>query len=50
MRPLVGQAANRLKQQLEQAYAQREAGVKSEALQNSLETEKLDISLPGREP
>ena len=50
MRPLVGQAANRLKQQLEQAFAQREAGVKSEALQNSLENEKLDISLPGREP
>ena len=50
MRPLVGQAANRLKQQLEQAYAQREGAVKSAALQNSLENEKLDISLPGREP
>jgi phenylalanyl-tRNA synthetase alpha chain len=50
MRPLVGQAANRLKQQLEKAYGEREQVIKTAQLKNSLETETLDISLPGRQP
>lgn len=50
MRPLVGQAANRLKQQLEKAYAEREETVKAAWLKNSLEKEQLDITLPGRVP
>ena len=50
MRPVVGQAANRLKQQLEKAYEERETAVKTARLNNSLETERLDITLPGRVP
>ncbi len=50
MRPVVGQAANRLKQQLERAYEERETAVKTARLKNSLETERLDITLPGRVP
>jgi phenylalanyl-tRNA synthetase alpha chain len=47
-RPAYGQQANRIKAALEQAYVQKEAGLKEQALQRSLESERLDVTLPGR--
>jgi len=47
-RPLVGQRANQVKVALEAAFAEKAAALKTAALQKSLETEKLDVTLPGR--
>ena len=47
-RPLVGQQANEVKKALEAAFAERSAGLRQAALQRSLATERLDVSLPGR--
>src|SRR5690606_3818744 len=47
-RPVVGQAANRVKVALESAYASQSQAVKNAALAKSLEEEKLDVTLPGR--
>jgi phenylalanyl-tRNA synthetase alpha chain len=49
-RPLIGQTANRVKQALEGALAERGKQVKEAALQRSLETERLDVTMPGRMP
>jgi phenylalanyl-tRNA synthetase alpha chain len=48
-RPVVGQAANRVKVALESAYAERADVIKTAALAKSLEEEQLDVTLPGRE-
>jgi phenylalanyl-tRNA synthetase alpha chain len=50
LRPRIGQAANQVKQALEAALAERQETVKADALRRSLESEQLDISLPGRTP
>lgn len=50
LRPQVGQTANRVKQALEAALAERSQAVKDAALKRSLESERLDITLPGRQP
>jgi phenylalanyl-tRNA synthetase alpha chain len=47
-RPLVGQRANQVKLALEEAFAKRAEMVKQAALAKSLETEQLDVTLPGR--
>lgn len=47
-RPLVGQRANQIRQALEAAMEERRQAVKMQALQQALDTEKLDVSLPGR--
>jgi phenylalanyl-tRNA synthetase alpha chain len=47
-RPEVGRRANEVKQELEAALAERQSALKKDALQSSLETEKLDVTLPGR--
>ncbi len=47
-RPLVGQGANRVKVILESAYNQRAEALKEAALAQSLNTEALDVTLPGR--
>ncbi len=47
-KPVVGQAANRVKVPLEAAFAEREAAIKAAALAKSLEEEQLDVTLPGR--
>jgi len=47
-RPVVGQAANRVKLALESALAKRAEAIKSAALAKSLAEEKLDVTLPGR--
>ena len=49
-RPLVGQRANQVKQALETAFEERSRWVRSNLVQKSLSTEKLDITLPGRHP
>ncbi|NCP87705.1 MAG: phenylalanine--tRNA ligase subunit alpha [Anaerolineae bacterium CG_4_9_14_3_um_filter_57_17] len=47
-RPLVGQRANQVKLALEAAFAEKQSALKQAALQQSLASERLDISLPGR--
>jgi phenylalanyl-tRNA synthetase alpha chain len=47
-RAAYGQNANRIKEALTQAHATRLATVREQALEHSLRTEKLDITLPGR--
>ncbi len=49
-RPAVGQFANQVKQTLEDKYQTKAAAIKQAMLENSLTSEKLDVSLPGREP
>jgi phenylalanyl-tRNA synthetase alpha chain len=47
-RPLVGQKANKVKLALEAALSERSQVVQEAALKRSLESEHLDVSLPGR--
>ncbi|PKN91984.1 MAG: phenylalanine--tRNA ligase subunit alpha [Chloroflexi bacterium HGW-Chloroflexi-6] len=47
-RPLVGQRANQVKLAVESAFAEKAAAIKEAALQKSLASEKLDVTLPGR--
>ncbi len=47
-RPLVGQRANQVKVALEAAFAEKQSALKQAALQASLSSERLDITLPGR--
>ena len=47
-RPVVGQAANRVKVTLESAFTERAEAIKAAALAKSLEEEQLDVTLPGR--
>ncbi len=47
-RPLVGQTANRIKLGMEAAFAERARVLKEAGLRQSLEAEKLDVTLPGR--
>jgi len=49
-RPAVGQHANLVKQALESAYAGRSQVLKDLSLQQALEKDRLDVTLPGREP
>lgn len=50
LRAAVGQRANAVKQALEAAHAARVETLKARALAASLETERLDVTLPGRQP
>ncbi len=43
-----GQSVNRLKQDLQQAINARRDSLQEQALQHALESERIDISLPGR--
>jgi len=49
-RPVIGRQANEVKQTLESQYAETAESLHSIALMRSLETERLDITLPGRQP
>ena len=49
-RPLVGQRGNEVRTQLEAAFNARLAAVVAAAEAQQLETERLDITLPGRAP
>jgi len=48
LRPLMGKAANEVRQALEKALEEKSSLLEEEALQNALETEQLDVTLPGR--
>lgn len=50
MRPAVGQKANQVKVALETALEARAEGIKTASLRQKLDTERLDITLPGRRP
>ncbi len=47
-RPLIGQAANKIKNDLETALEARQLELKAKSLKQSLSSERLDITLPGR--
>lgn len=47
-RPKVGQQANRVKQALEAAFEEKALALKQAAIQDSLEGERLDVTMPGR--
>ena len=47
-RPLVGKLANEVKQALDAAHEQKKADLRKAALSESLQTEKLDVTLPGK--
>ena len=48
-KPVVGAAANHVKVALEAALEEKSQAVKNAVLAKSLEEEKLDVTLPGRE-
>lgn len=50
LRPVIGQAANQVKRELEASLTERMANIKQTALSNSLNQERLDVTLPGRQP
>src|SRR6266508_1911343 len=45
-----GQRANEVKQALEQAFAARQEALRSADWQRALETDRVDVTLPGRRP
>jgi phenylalanyl-tRNA synthetase alpha chain len=47
-RPVIGRRANEVKNILEAAFSNRSNTLRQSALQRSLETERLDVTLPGR--
>ena len=47
-RPLVGRAANMVKQALESAYAVKSEQLRQEELDRTLASERIDVTLPGR--
>jgi phenylalanyl-tRNA synthetase alpha chain len=49
-RRAVGAAANAVKRELEQAFADREGVVRQRELARALESEQIDVTLPGRPP
>lgn len=49
-RPMIGQFANQVKNTLESTFAQKEETIKSAQLSAALQSEKLDVTLPGRKP
>jgi phenylalanyl-tRNA synthetase alpha chain len=48
-RPQIGQKANEIKQALEAAFNEKTETMRQRALKRSLEMERLDVTLPGRE-
>lgn len=47
-RPVIGRRANEIKRALESAFSNRLESLRQSALMRSLQSERLDISLPGR--
>ncbi len=50
LRPQIGQAANQVKLALEAALTERGEALKKAALERSLTSQRLDVTLPGRRP
>ncbi|MGE5554173.1 MAG: phenylalanine--tRNA ligase subunit alpha [Betaproteobacteria bacterium] len=49
-RPRLGRLANAVKEELERALTEREGELRRKALEERLEAERVDVSLPGRKP
>ena len=49
-RPVVGQLANEVRQNIEEAIAERAQKMKERALERKLRAEKLDVTMPGKAP
>jgi len=49
-RPLVGQIANAVRAEIEDAISQTQAGMKNKELENALKSETIDVTLPGKAP
>ena len=49
-RPVIGQLANRVRSDIEEAVTQKAAQLKAEASARKLREEKLDVTLPGKAP
>jgi len=47
LRPVMGKAANEVRQALEAALEERRQALEEEALRQALETEQLDVTMPG---
>ncbi len=47
-RPIIGKAANEARQALQIAFDEKAAALKAAALQRALQSERLDVTLPGR--
>ena len=47
-RPVIGRRANEVKRALEAAFSARSESLRQSALQRSLQSERLDVTLPGR--
>jgi phenylalanyl-tRNA synthetase alpha chain len=48
LRPIMGKAANQVRQALEAALEEQQGILKERSLRSTLKTEKLDVTLPGR--
>jgi phenylalanyl-tRNA synthetase alpha chain len=48
LRPLMGKAANQVRQVLEAAFEEKRQAIEADALNRALGTERLDVTLPGR--
>ncbi|MCS7246278.1 MAG: phenylalanine--tRNA ligase subunit alpha [Thermomicrobium sp.] len=49
-RPMIGRAANDLKEELQQAYVRQETAVRERELAARIAAETIDVTLPGRTP
>ena len=47
-RPIFGQKVNRLREELEKAMERRERDVKERLLEQRLQKEKIDVTMPGK--
>ena len=47
-RPVVGQLANQVREEIEAAVAQKAEALKASALQEQLKAERLDVTMPGK--
>ena len=47
-RPVVGQLANQVREEIEAAVAEKAEALKASALQEQLKAEKLDVTMPGK--
>ena len=49
-RPVMGQLANEVREALTEALSQRQKAIEEAALNQRLEAEKLDVTIPGKQP
>ena len=49
-RPVIGQLANRIRTDIEEAVSERAAQLKAEASERKLKAERIDVTLPGKAP